>query len=343
MGEYAVLTGSPALVLAVERRARVTLKLCDRNASHVEAPQLGLERVRFSLGPGLALDWLDSQADQPEFRRAREIVAWQLDRWGKRGATADGLQIRIDTSELFQQTADGDVKLGIGSSAAMTVALAAALEALFDPVPVDVVRDRLWSELLAPYRQGQNGRGSGIDLAASLFGGCQRFQLTESGAQVTPTQLPDNLGLAFVWAGVAASTPDFLADFDRWRSRDPERAHRHLEQMDECCAAACASVDAADGPGLMTCINKYRHLMGKIGKMMNAPVISPPLEQIIAAAESAGVACKPCGAGGGDLALLAGTDGSALEAAVRTLNRCGWPELGLAGAAVGLQFEKPLA
>lgn len=339
IGEYAVLNGSPALVLAVNRRARVTVRVCPRNASHVEVPQLGLEPVRFRLRSDMRIDWLDNQADQPAFRRARQTLDWQLGRGARLGASFDGLQIRIDTSALYRQTREDAVKLGIGSSAAMTVALAGALEAMFDPAPVAVVRDRLWKCLLTPYREGQDGRGSGIDLAASLFGGCQRFQLTENGARVDPVRLPEALRLVFVWAGVAASTPDFLARFDHWRSHRTEQARHLLQQMDECCSAALGMVEQDDATGFMTCINNFRHLMGKIGETMGAPVVSRPLEQIIETAASAGVACKPCGAGGGDLALLAGTDAAALHAAVQDLERGGWPDLELSPDASGLQLQ----
>jgi phosphomevalonate kinase len=339
IGEYAVLNGSPALVLAVNRRARVSVQACSRNASQIEVPQLGLEPVKFRLMSDMSIDWLDHRAEQPAFQRARQTLEWQFERGARRGAKVDGLQIHIDTSELYQQTPEGEVKLGIGSSAAMTVALAGALEAIFDPAPVDVVRDRLWSVLLAPYREGQGGLGSGIDIAASLFGGCQRFQLTQSGANVNSVRLPKGLEMVFVWAGASASTPDFLACFDRWRSHGAEQSRHLLQQMDKCCGAALEFVQRDDAAGFMTCINNFRRFMGKIGEMMDAPVLSRPLEQIIAAAESAEVACKPCGAGGGDLALLAGTDVVELDAAVKDLERGGWPDLGLSEDGVGLQFE----
>jgi phosphomevalonate kinase len=343
IGEYAVLNGSPALVLAVNRRARVTVETCDPDFSRVEVPQLGLESIGFKLRPDMTIDWQGQQADEPAFQRARQALSWQLGRWGKRGDGIDGLCIRIDTSELYQHTRNGEIKLGIGSSAAMTVALCGALEMMFDPAPVVVIRDRLWGALLAPYREGQGGRGSGIDLAASLYGGCQRYQLAESGPDRASVELPKELMLSFVWAGVAASTPDFLALFDRWCSLRGEEAGQHLQLMDECCAAALESVKAGDGAGLMTCINNYRHLMGKIGDLMGAPVVSRPLAQIIEAAESAHVACKPCGAGGGDLALLAQTDASVLAAAVRALGLNGWPDLGLSPEADGLHIDRNAA
>jgi len=40
LGEYAVLDGAPALVMAVERYCRVELAACEPPACRVEAPQL---------------------------------------------------------------------------------------------------------------------------------------------------------------------------------------------------------------------------------------------------------------------------------------------------------------
>ena len=339
MGEYAVLTGSPALVLAVNRRARVTVQTCTRSESHVEVPQLGLGPVRFRLESGRSVTWLDGHADQPAFRRARQTLEWWLSHSGEHSAKLDGLQLRIDTEALYQREGGQAVKLGLGSSAAMTVALAAALEAVFHPAPEAVIRERLQSRLLEPYRAGQGGQGSGIDLAASLNGGFNRYQLDAERGHIRPADLPPGLLMAFVWVGVPASTPDFLVRFERWHQGQQEQARKLLQSMDECCQSALACLDRKDAQGLMTCINKYRRHMGKIGQAMGAPVLSEQLDGIISTAKQYGLACKPCGAGGGDIALLAGTERPALEQAVRRLGELGHPDLRLSQEPAGLQID----
>lgn len=49
LGEYAVLDGAPALVLAVNRRARAALATTTAEDFAVDAPSLGISGARFRL------------------------------------------------------------------------------------------------------------------------------------------------------------------------------------------------------------------------------------------------------------------------------------------------------
>lgn len=339
LGEYAVLDGAPALVMAVERRARVRVETGAGTHGRVEVPQLGLAPVEFRVDDSGLIAWDGPDAARPSFQRARLLLDWLAARHPGCPAIAGGVRIRIDTGELYQAGQGEATKLGLGSSAAMTVALAAALEALAAPASSDAIASRLEQALLAPYRAGQAGRGSGIDLAASLHGGVSRYQLTPNGARTEPVTLPDALHLAFVWTGQAASTPDFLDRYARWTRSAPDAAGRWRRALTDCCRAALETLDHDDADGLMTCINNYRQLMGRIGSLSGAPVVSESLDQIARTAAAHGLACKPCGAGGGDLAMLAGTDEEALDKACLSLAARGWPRLGLTTARRGLRLD----
>ncbi|MFW5816413.1 MAG: mevalonate kinase [Wenzhouxiangella sp.] len=339
LGEYAVLEGSPALVMAIERRARVRIEPCPSGGSRVEVPQLGPAPVEYRLAWDGRIAWFGPAADQPAFQRARVVLEWLVARYPDQFPAGRGLRIRIATDELYQAAATGPTKLGLGSSAAMTVALAGAMEALAEPAPSGQLVARLENALLAPYRAGQDGRGSGIDLAASLHGGVCRYQLAPDGARAVPVAWPGALKLAFVWTGQAASTPDFLDHYPRWRASSPGAAMQAQQALDDACRAGLESLERDDALGLMTCINNYGRLMGKIGDLAGLPVVSEALRHIAEIASAHGLACKPCGAGGGDLAMLAGTDEEALDRACRMLASRGWPRLGLNVAPKGLQVE----
>ncbi|MFP4208749.1 MAG: mevalonate kinase [Wenzhouxiangella sp.] len=339
LGEYAVLAGAPALVMAIDRRARVDIVVDPDRQSRVEVPQLGLAPIEFRRCSSGKIAWLSDRADQPAFGRARRVLEWLLARHAGRLAEHPGLRIRIDTGELYQQTEQGPIKLGLGSSAAMTVALAGALEALADPAPPAAIAARLADQLLGPYRAGQGGRGSGIDLAASLHGGLCRYQLAADQPRVERVALPEALKLAFVWTGQAASTADFLARHEAWCHERPAAAAAAQRTLERYCRETLARLAANDAPGVMTCINKYRRGMGKIGDSADLPVLSASLAEMAEIAECHGLACKPCGAGGGDLAVLAGIDEHALDQACRLLEARGWPRLPLGVAGHGLDLE----
>jgi phosphomevalonate kinase len=339
IGEYAVLGGAPALVMAVDRRAYVEVGTCERDASSVAVPQLGFGPVPFRLGEAGCVEWLDEVAYQPSFQRALSTLEWQLARRADQLEDIEGLKIRIDTSELYQSSATGAIKLGLGSSAAMSVALAGALETLLNPASTGRLPNRLQDELLEPYRLTQGGQGSGVDLAASLRGGVSSYQLKPDGPLVSAMSLPERLRVAFVWTGQAVSTADFLTRFNAWQAREGVAAEAILLEMEQCCRQALESLAQSDSSGVMTCINKYRQSMGKIGVGTGLPVISSSLQSIADVATEHGLASKPCGAGGGDIAMLAGADHSRLEEALSVLAMQGWPNLHLQPADQGLTVE----
>ena len=101
-------------------------------------------------------------------------------------------------------------KLGLGSSAAVTcrgrrLALrAGASRALADRAPLFAVAD-------AAHAEAQGTRGSGVDVACSVYGGAIRFRAQERRARRrAPVDLPDGVRLTFVWAGSRASTAELI-------------------------------------------------------------------------------------------------------------------------------------
>jgi phosphomevalonate kinase len=143
-GEYAVLEGAPALVVAVSRRVVATRRTAPRGSS----PFL------IAVADEIAAKY---GTDHPATRAAMEIV--------------------VDSTAFYQGTA----KLGLGSSAAVTVAATAlALAADHESIPViDKVEVLAIATAAHARAQGERGaRGSGADIAAAVFGGVLAFQRT---------------------------------------------------------------------------------------------------------------------------------------------------------------------
>jgi len=110
----------------------------------------------------------------------------------------------FDASALRQ----GEHKLGLGSSAAILVASLAALE----PEPPDgELAERVFPRALEAHRKAQGG-GSGVDVAASAFGGTLCFQRAQGQPElIEPLDVPDELVIEAWWSGQPASTPELLA------------------------------------------------------------------------------------------------------------------------------------
>ncbi|MEO1172143.1 MAG: hypothetical protein AAFX94_08835, partial [Myxococcota bacterium] len=157
LGEYAVLFGAPALVTAVERRARVTLE----PAEHFRLSALGLD-VRAEYANELRI------ADP----RLSLVAAVFDEVLGEGGLPA--VAVAVDTEEFYL---DGD-KLGLGSSAAVAVALADALRRSQGQTSPPSQRFR---DAYRAHRRAQGGVGSGVDIAASAFGGVLAYRAPAPG------------------------------------------------------------------------------------------------------------------------------------------------------------------
>lgn len=288
-GEYAVLDGAPAVCMAINRRARVSLKRTDAPEGRVSAPGFSDAVGRFRVADG-ELCWL---ADAVPF--AVVDAAWQAS--SSRPDTA--VDLVLDTSEFVDRSSGK--KLGIGSSAAISVALCAVLNAS-DGYPEDA---------FATHRNLHGGSGSGVDIACSLHGGLLEFKRAKQ--QSTGLTWPSGLKFRLIWSGVTVSTKDKLALLKQGSSL-PSRSH--LRQASEFIANAWRSTDTQR---LVECYRDYVDCLLRFSDDHHLGIFDAGHRELLDTASSAGLIYKPCGAGGGDIGIVLGTDDDRLDDFVRNL------------------------
>ena len=311
LGEYAVLEGAPALSMAVNRYARVLIEPCAMDECQVSAEPLDVAPLKFSLGRDGRLLWDVESSAWPVLERTASLIGFLHAQVRKRYGCPGPYRLDIDTRDLYVERGDGArIKLGLGSSSAVAVALDAGLRSYFGGRDVSGLSLRALKRLLKPYRRGQDGNGSGIDLASSLCGGVIRYRLSadESEAEVSSVVLPEGLTLLFAWTGTAASTPRLVERFRLWRQAQPAASARLVEEMVAVCEKAQTAIDRGDADALVEQVASYGDLMGTIGGEMGVAIVNEAHAAIRVEAERLGVAYKPCGAGGGDLGMAAATD-----------------------------------
>ncbi|MFW5926993.1 MAG: mevalonate kinase [Wenzhouxiangella sp.] len=327
LGEYAVLEGVPALALAVDRHARVELRPCRPGQCRVDTPQLGMAPARFGLTGNGGIDWAEPPTGA--FERTADLIEYLLAGIHDQGGRIRPFSLHIDTAALFHATGDGETKLGLGSSAAVAVALDAALLEAFGAgrageSAADVVR-----RLLVPVRRAQAGSGSGLDLAASRVGGLIAYRIEGLEISLESLHLPEDLRLLYVWTGVSASTTDFVARWRDVRREDPHGSDALLAEMAECVEAGLAALKVDDGAAFARQIGAYGRIMGKMNDLMRVPVVTAAHRTALDEAARLGVAYKPCGAGGGDLGIAASTRTDRLAELSRRLQELGLETLAL--------------
>ena len=268
-GEHAVLRGRRAVVAAVAQRVRV--RLTARPGSdrlHVES---ALGRWDFQLAEiGAA----------PPPAKLRFVLAALARR---REQLPHGLDLHIE--------ADMSDQVGFASSAAVTVATAAALRRWLGE---DGDARDLFLESREIIRAVQ-GVGSGADAAAAVYGGAVLYRAEPLEVEKLPHLFP----LTAVYSGHKTPTPEVVAYVEQRRQAEPERYARLFDAIDACVGRAAEAIRRADGPALGAALNDNQALMEQMG------VNTPALAAIIAAlrATPGVLGAKISGSGLGDCAI----------------------------------------
>jgi nucleoside-diphosphate-sugar epimerase len=184
----------------------------------------------------------------------------------------------------------GNAKYGLGSSAAACVAL---LRALLPHVQLDELHVRAQRA----HRNFQRGRGSGVDVCASVYGGITRYVRKNADEfAVAPVGLPAGVSVVPVWTGSSADTRAFIAAVER------------VPQLDRLLAGLAAATlrfeHARHLMEIVLAVNEARSLLQQLGREAGVDIVSEAHQAIHEVARSLGAVGKPSGSGGGDVSLI---------------------------------------
>jgi len=292
MGEHAVLFGEPALACALDYWLEVELTPLPNRQVEIDS---SLARYRSEL---------DRLAPEPALSfvlAAIELFRPRLQR---------GFRLQIHSG--FAHT------VGLGSSAAVTAAVTAALAAYSG---ADTAPESLFETALKAVHRAQHGRGSGTDLAASIYGGVIHYRVDPR--QVKPlTERPE---LTLLYSGYKMKTPEVLALVEARAATEPGLYAELYRLMGRTCDSARNAVDGADWPRLGQLMNFYQGLMDALG--VNDATLSEMIWQLRAQPDILGA--KISGSGLGDCVLALGKLNEPLP----------WESIPVSVAATGVEIE----
>ncbi|MGH8398270.1 MAG: mevalonate kinase family protein [Gammaproteobacteria bacterium] len=327
LGEYAVLQGAPALVLAVNRRARVTLTKISGERIVVSAPALGITtecRVR----AGGKVEWLGDARLSDQLRLVTAVLEDTTS-----SSLLQAFHAELDTDGFFLEKANKRTKLGLGSSAALTVALAGALCALQGRPKPSV------DSLIALHRREQNGRGSGLDIAAAFHGGVVIYHINKGIPTATPAILPHGFAWCCVWSGKSASTSDFLERIANWSELEPQQYNVCIARLNALAIAGADAVRNDDASTFIQILLDYAEGLAQLGLASGVDIVSREHREIAAVAMASGVVYKSCGAGGGDVGIALSMDHERLAHFRQRIAQAGFRTLDLAADPHGLEVR----
>ena len=198
-------------------------------------------------------------------------------------------------------------KLGLGASAALTVAALGlrAAERGADLASSET-RAALFQSAWEAHQKVQQG-GSGVDIAASVYGGVVDYRLEQGRPRVAPRTWPSELVWSVFASDRSARTSELRARVDALHGRDVAAFEAVMWPLFD--AAARASVALEKGlPGdVLVALRDSAHALFRLGKSAEAPIVLPGHETLFPVAESEGGAFFPSGAGGGDISVFVGS------------------------------------
>ncbi len=280
LGEFAVLAGGTALAAAVDRRVQVSLNPSDRWSVRSAGP--AESSGEFEPLP-------NTSASNPKFALIESVLE-EFQRFVGRELPAHSIE--IDSSALY----DAGSKLGLGSSAAAAASLLLALDCAANLKLDPAVRFRLGH---AAHSRAQGGRGSGVDVAASTFGGLIGFRQPE---EIIPLNWPNGLGLIAVKTGEGSSTVGHLSRMEAFRKSDPKQFDLEMGRLVE--LSERVPTDILDAEEFMGLADDYFQALAGFDRKASIGIVTSEHLRLRELASKFGAVFKTSGAGGGDLGLI---------------------------------------
>src|SRR3990167_6716523 len=298
LGEYAVLHGHPALVAAINQS--ITVTLTPRNDEHIE--------IHSDLH-GVYSTSLSSLIIEKPFHFVLTAIKFY------RSQLKFGFNLKIESQFTDQ--------MGLGSSAAVTVATLAAIATWLNikMTPIRLLRDGR-----QVVREAQDGLGSGADVAASVYGGLVHYQAQPLFAESLPQLYP----LTTWYSGFKTKTIDAIARVNQHFSSRVSLYRSIIQSIGECAKQGVQYAQEGEWAKLGEVMTIQQGMMASLGVSM------PRLNEMVYALHALPsiLGAKISGAGLGDCVIGLGENNNLV------FKQDGVKSLPLAMTRTGVTCEK---
>lgn len=336
VGEYAVLYGAPGISVAVDLQAQVRLASRPGADSEIVIPDTGAH-LRFQWNADGTPGWCGPPPGSYALPLESCIATLRARGLWPPSAGLSACLIELDTA-AFHSTdkAERRIKLGLGSSAAVLVALMGALLKFVQAAAL--TRAELTELCCVAHRHLQGGKGSGIDVATAIAGGVISIDPAPEGQGPHTSALswPHDLHLLAIWSGNSASTPAMLGRLQNWRAQQAAACNRHMTELSEIAAETLSAWQHKDASAVLASLDSYASALRRLDQAAGIGICSGGHQAMSDIARTHGAVYKPSGAGGGDFGIALTTSTQVRDALARDFATRGYSCLEAGLCAPGL-------
>ena len=314
-GEYAVLEpNQQAIVIAVNRYLTAKIEPSVRN--ELSLPQLGLNHVTWKI----ADQDIQFNVSDPRLQFIRNSIAVVNQFLQEKSVSLRPIYLSVK-SDL--DDADTGQKYGLGSSAAIVVAVISAMLSLYNEGKEQATLEEIFKLAVIAHLKTQKN-GSGADIAAAVFGGWlvyssfQPYWLVNKLQQgiklnmlvempwpnlsITPLRAPSLLNLCVGWTGEAASTGPLVKKVQQFRKGNLKVYNEFLKENSIAVNQLIQSIKVDDYWGASSSLAESRKALKKLSEDASITIETAKLKELSEIANNYGSG-KSAGAGGGDCGI----------------------------------------
>jgi len=342
LGEYAVLEGADALVSSVNRYVIVEISTPEDDVCQISSNLIS-RPLCFKVDKNGNCDPEQNQSEQliSTMKFSLAIITRICSHIAQIGLPIHPFIIKIDTSQFYF----GENKLGLGSSAALTVAL---IVSIVNHIGIEkkVFTDKydMFRFACDTHFFAQGNKGSGIDIAASVFGGVNIYNMNTSGQegrsqQISPVSDLPGLFLLPVWSGISVSTRELLSQVEGFKALHKSEYNEVMLKLLTLSASGCETYTAKNLSDFLDILQDYYNVLKDFSEMSKIPIISDIHKKIATIVSNTDGVYKPSGAGGGDLGIVFSDSKNTLESVKKDLFQNDFETLELGISETGVVVE----
>lgn len=307
-GEHAVVYNRPCLVTAVNQRLNLEAEIIKNQILLLEAPDVQIQEYQKEL----------KDLGKGDIPKAARFVEMAVKNFLTEYQLPAGLKIKT--------RAEFSAQFGFGSSSASTVCV---LKGLSEIAKIKLTNKEIFDLSYKTVLDIQ-GKGSGFDVAAAIYGGTIYFWT--GGKIIEPINI-DSIPLVVGYSGIKADTVTLINQVKEKADKNPELVEGIYNRIEEIVNQAKEKILKKEWDKVGDLMNKNHHLLKQLGVSIDK------LDKMCQAALDAGAyGAKLSGAGGGDC-MIALVSEEKREQVARAIEKAGGIMIEVKVNAEGVRIE----